>query len=169
MTLSAIVTAIADEGISVSKAGVCKFLKRYRETGTLDHKKGSSRPSKITPQIRDIIDNTMVGNDETTVKELKEKLEVETAKLSCSTVLRCRRSLGWTHRGSAYCQLIREGNKAKRLAWATQYLPEASTGFNNVIYTDESSVQLEAHRQHSCHRIGQPPCLKPRYSVTNHQ
>ena len=32
--------------------------------------------------------------------------------VSESTVLQCRTMLGWTWRGSAYCQLIREGNKS---------------------------------------------------------
>jgi len=49
-------------------------------------------------------------------------------------------SLGWTFRGSAYCQLIRDVNKEKRLdfAWA-----HSSDNFGNVIFTDECSVQLE--------------------------
>ena len=34
--------------------------------------------------------------------------------LSLRTVLRCRSSLGWTFRGSSYCQLIREANMVFR-------------------------------------------------------
>ena len=49
-------------------------------------------------------------------------------------------SLGWTFRGSAYCQLIRDANKRKRLEWARQY---ASDDFEDVIWADEASVQLE--------------------------
>ena len=45
-------------------------------------------------------------------------LKLNGHNLSVSTVLRCRKMLGWTCRGSVYCQLIREGNKVKRLEWA---------------------------------------------------
>ena len=34
--------------------------------------------------------------------------------------------------------------------------------FDDVIWSDETSVQLECHRRHSFHKQGQPPKLKPR-------
>ena len=53
-------------------------------------------------------------------------------------------SSGWTFRGSAYCQLIRDVNKEKRLEWALQYKND------KVIYTDECTVQMESHRRFCC-------------------
>ena len=68
-----------------------------------------------------------------------------------ATILRCRKQLGWTFRGSAYCQLIRKANKAKRLEFARRHLHEAEAGFNDVIFSDEATaratVQLESHRK----------------------
>ena len=49
----------------------------------------------------------MQADDETTAVELKRKLEAIGIKLFLSTMLRCRRALGWIYRGPAYCQLIR--------------------------------------------------------------
>lgn len=50
----------------------------------------------------------------------------------------------------------------KRLQFAIEYLPEIeASGFDNVIWTDESSIQLESHRRHS-YRKGEPAVLKPR-------
>ena len=49
--------------------------------------------------------------------------------VSLQTILRCRSALGWTFRGSAYCQLIRRENKVKRLAWACEYQSEVDGGF----------------------------------------
>ena len=74
--------------------------------------------------------------------------------------------MGWTRRGTAYCQLIRGPNKEKRLAWAKQYLHEAAGGFLDVIWTDECTVQMETHRRFCCRKIGQPPRNKPRYTST---
>ena len=58
-----------------------------------------------------------------------------------------RKALGWTFRGSAYCQMIRDANKVKRLEWARAYASEADTGFLDVILTDETSIQLESHHR----------------------
>ena len=43
--------------------------------------------------------------------------------------------------------MIREANKLKRLEWAQEYVHEAEVGFLNVIFTDETSIQLEPHRR----------------------
>ena len=85
-------------------------------------------------------------------------------QISIWTILRCRKILGWTFRGSAYCQLIRTENKQKRLQWARKNLDEAEDGFDNVIFSDESSVQLESHKRYCCRKKGLPPKNKPRYT-----
>lgn len=64
--------------------------------------------------------------------------------IALSTILRCCTALGWIFRGSAYCQLIRDANKTKRLAFAQTYKDDE---FNDVIWTDECTVQLENHRR----------------------
>jgi len=83
-------------------------------------------------------------------------------KISISTVLRCRKELGWTYRGSAYCQLIRHANKEKQLEWAKKYLDEAEDGFTDVIWSDESSIQMETHKRYCYRKEGCAPKNKPR-------
>lgn len=81
--------------------------------------------------------------------------EIEYVTIVC----RCRTSLGWTFRGSAYCQMIREANKVKRLEWA---LNNQTDDFNDVIWSDECTIQLENHRRFCCHKLGQAPKPKPK-------
>ena len=57
----------------------------------------------------------MQQDDETTAYQLRRMLVEKGVQISLRTVLRCRTTLGWTFRGSAYCQMIREENKVKRL------------------------------------------------------
>ena len=64
-------------------------------------------------------------------------------KLSLSTVCRARRDLGWVSSVPRYCQLIREVNKEKRMKWCQDLSP--NDDFENVIWTDGCSVQLERH------------------------
>ena len=62
--------------------------------------------------------------------------------------------LGWTFQGSRYCQLI--SNKLKHLEFAQKYVSNNET-FCNVIWSNETSVQLECHRKQ-----GQAPSIKAR-------
>ena len=59
----------------------------------------------------------MRSDDETSAVQLHLMLVARGYELSLATILRCRTSLGWTFRGSSYCQLIRHANKTKRLQW----------------------------------------------------
>ena len=101
----------------------------------------------------------MREDDETTAIQLFYLLQTKGYSISLTTIFRCRNSLGWTFRGSAYCQLIREANKTKRLDWARAHINDK---FEDVVWTDESTVQLETHRRFCCHKKGERPKNKPR-------
>lgn len=153
---------LREEGISVTRGGIHKFLCGYKITHTIGRKSGSGRPSKITAEVKALVDQQMLLDDETTACQLHQLLLQNRHYISLRTILRCRTELGWTFRGSAYCQLIRGVNKEKRLEWAHSNLAEANSGFQNVIWTDESSIQLETHRRHSYRKLGDAPKCKPR-------
>ncbi len=149
-----------NDGISVSRYGVAKFLKVYQTTGTIERRAGSGRISSVTWEIKELVEQKMKEDDETTATQLHSMLVVNGITISLRTVLRCRTTLGWTLHGSAYCQLIRQVNKEKRLLWAQQHATEA---FGDVIFTDETTVQLENHRRFCCRKEGERPKPKPRY------
>lgn len=59
--------------------------------------------------------------------------------------------------------MIRHQNKHKRFIWvADNYVEMLENGFEDVIWTDETTVQLESHRRHSYRKIGESATLKPR-------
>ena len=151
---------LLEEGICVSREGLHKFLIKFSERGCMLRRPGSGRPSKVTAEVKRIVDEQMDRDDETSAHQLHVLLLRNGYNISLKTVLRCRRSLGWTFRGSSYCQLIRDVNKKKRLEWALQ---NKDDDFLDVIYTDESSIQLESHRRFCCRKKGCAPRLKPRY------
>ena len=156
---------LLEEGLRASRVGIAKFLKKYQETGSIAGRPGLGRPSKITAEIKALVEQKMREDGETTAVQLHAMLRERGYSISLRTILRCRTSLGWKFRGSKYCQLIREVNKAKRLEWAQQYITESfepAEVFNDVIWTDECSVQLESHRRFCCRKRGEPPKNKPR-------
>jgi len=76
----------------------------------------------ISEEVKRIVEEQMRKDDETTASKLHVLLLQLGHRLDLRTVLRCRTSLGWTFRGSAYCQLMRAVNKQKRLEFAREQL-----------------------------------------------
>ena len=148
-----------EDHIQSTKQGVRQFLKRYQETKTIARKPGSGLPPKLSPQLQKLIEDTMRSNDETTATQLQAMLASKDIYVSLATIVRNRLSLGWTYRGSAYCQLIREANKQKRFDWARAHIGD---DFSNVIWTDETTVQIETHKRFCYRKEGETPRLKPR-------
>ena len=81
-------------------------------------------------------------------------LEGTGTTVSPCTARKGRRMLGWSWRGTAYCQLIRAANRVKRLEWARENI---GMSFERVIWTDETTVQMESHHRFCCRRRGQKP------------
>ena len=109
------------------------------------------------------IDKALLENDELTSRQLRDMLRSKYPGLSMSlsTVERARRDLGWVITTPKYCQLIREGNKHKRLEWC-QRMVQTNEQFEDVIFTDESSVQLDSHRKRCYRKRSEPRKLKAR-------
>ena len=145
---------LAREGIKCSRRGIHGFLRTFEETGLILRVPGSGRPSKITREVKEFVERQMELDNETTAYQLHELLVRAGYNISLSTILRCRLSLGWMFRGSAYCQLIREANKAKRLQFAQDHLNDT---FQDVLWTDECTIQMESHRRFACRKKGQAP------------
>lgn len=101
------------EGIKADRTGILKFLKRYEHSGTIRRLPGSGRISKVTEEIKTFVEEQMRKDDETTAVQLFKLLNDKGYSIFLRTVLQCRVSLGWTFRGSSYCQLIRTVNKEK--------------------------------------------------------
>jgi len=59
--------------------------------------------------------------------------------------------------------MIRDINKEKRLGWAREHLGDL---FDDMIFTDETSIQMETHGFFCCRKQGQAPRLKPKYVYT---
>ena len=158
--VSAIVECLVlEDGIRTTKQGVRQFLKRYAVYKTIARKPGSGLPPRLSPEVQQLIEDAMRADDETTATQLQGILASQQIYVSLATIVRNRLELGWTYRGSAYCQLIRHVNKQKRLDWAQKYMHDS---FEDVIWSDETTVQLETHRRHCYRKEGERPQLKPR-------
>jgi len=99
-------------------------------------------------------------------KRLQEKLDVN---MSTSVINRERQRMGWVQTSTRYCEMIRAENKEKRLFFCTDILVHKEE-FNDVIFTDESTVRCERFLAKQFRRVGEPsePKPKPKHPLAVH-
>ena len=102
-TATTIAKKLQEETIYVTQVGVHKFLCVYKATHTINCRSGSGHPSKNTAEIRKLVDQQMIKDDDTTAYQLHQLLLRNQHHILLSTTLRCSNELGWTLQGSAYC------------------------------------------------------------------
>ena len=158
-SIAEIVDALKKEDIITCRQTVWRLQRHLDAHGSITPLPKSGRPTKLPGRVLQSIENSMQRDDETTGKELVSTVNRGGVSVSTTTALKAQRLLGWTRRGTAYCQLIRAPNRTKRLEWARQNFGGT---FEDVIWTDETSVQMETHRRFHCYKRGQKPRYKPR-------
>ena len=152
---------LKSEGLLVSFASVTRIIKKLQLTGSVANLPRSGRPTKLSAEAKAFIDQQMRHNDETTSNQIRKKLAKYGVVVCSSTVRRCRKKQGWTLQWTAYCQLIRDPNKAKRLKYA-QRIIESGDSFDNVIFSDECSVSLQQYRRTCYRKVDEPTKRKPK-------
>ena len=100
-------------------------------------------------------------DDETTAHQLHRLLQSRGYKISlCTAVLRCRRSLGWTFRGSAYCNV----NKQK---WAKANIMDAILktfcGLMSVVSKWRATGDFAAGKSETLQSLSQGTCTGPTF------
>ena len=91
---------------------------KYQQHGVITDLSQSSHTPKLSSEQIKFIDNTMAGN------ETKYRVGVNKTEV--------------------HSQLVRAVNMEKRLSWCKQQISAKET-FDNVIFTDGCSVQLDNH------------------------
>ena len=157
-----IVKILEQEGVKTSRNSVSSFIMRYKRTGSINDAQRSGRKGIISQDDINFIDEKMKQNDELTLAELQKLLKDErNVSVSASTIRYSRRKLGWKHERSRYCQLIRNHNKMKRLVFALKAMKEKD-GFEDVVFTDETSVEIQQFTRYCFRKNGSEPKRKGR-------
>ena len=77
------------DGLDVSVFGVSKFIKHYQEMGSIARKPGSGRLSKATSRVKELVEEQMQWDDETTATQLHSFLITKRINISLKTLLHC--------------------------------------------------------------------------------
>ena len=163
-SVPAIKQRLLEEDICVSTVAIYSLLKKNEHLNTIVYRPRRHVAKKLDEEKLRFIDEALAANDELTARWLLLMLQDKWPDFSASlsTIKRARKEdLGWIKSKPKYCQLIRVANKQKRLDWCQQMLNDKET-FDNVIFSDESSVQLDHHGRLCFRKVGHPRKLKPK-------
>lgn len=160
--------SLQKEEIKLGRKTIRDIILRYNKTHSLQPRHRFGRqPKTMNPTVLQEVESYMRLNDEATNAEIKNHLANIGIYISITSIRRVKKFLGWTYQTPGYCQLIRHINKTKRVDWANRNLLE---NFDNVIWSDETSVWLEKHKHRNYHKKGESKKPKPRakYPVKVH-
>lgn len=140
---TAIMEHLKKESVTVSLEGIRLVIKRYLDTGSVRHRTRSGRCKSYGSDIKTLIDDLMTQNQELTApglnKIIKQKTGVDVPE---STIRRLRQDLGWVQCRTVFRPMIRLVNQEKRLEFCCELLRN-NEKFEDVIFTDECTVQIE--------------------------
>lgn len=89
-------------------------------------------------------------NAQTVQLKIKDDFGID---LGLTTIRRARRRMGWTFSATRFCPMLKERNKDARLRQASEW-KESGEWFDNVLFTDETTVALEHFARQSFHKKG---------------
>ena len=171
-SLNKIQSRLEEESIVVSKTSICILIRKYKLTGSVADFRPIPPPRKLKEEHYRFIDDCMAADQELSITKLYRFFREKYPEVSVSesTVKRARRELGWVAKKTRYCALISDKNKAARLEWCKKQIESKDLEFENVVWSDECTVQLESHRLVTFRKEGQPVTyrMKPKHPPKVH-
>ena len=113
---------------------ICRFLKRYRESGSLENKRRSGRPKKLTRVLR--------GNRMASLVDITNNFNNDSQIGVCKrTIQRCLHRCDFRKPGIRKKMGVRAVNRVRRVSWARTKLGwTVHENWRNVIFSDEMSI-----------------------------
>ena len=142
-SISTIVKRLEEKNIFITHPSVYQLMWKFWSTGKIKNFPWRKQPLKLTDELFQVINSELTKNDEINSWQLQSSLKGRYPSLNVSlqTIRHVHKKLGWVSTKPYYCQLIRDLNKRKHYLWC-QYLQRSNEKFENVIFTDECTVQL---------------------------
>lgn len=160
-----------EEGLKVDRETVRNTVSRWNNHKTVFDLPRRKVKGKLAEEHLTFIDNIINENREITSVGIKRELERRFGlSVHISTIKRVRKNkLNWVCSKPRYCQLIRNKNRETRLEYARGCL-ERKDLFENAIFTDESSIEIENTARLQFRRHDELPTLvgKPKHPLKVH-
>jgi transposase len=132
-----------------------KNLKKLKETGTIEHKGGNGRPSKVTQTFSRSIGQVIRRNNAVSTRQLAVKLrETHNASISHHTVWRHIKKKNYKSSVPIGTPMLTARHIETRMAWAQFHMND---DWSRTIFTDETAFDLFRNKIRRWHKDGQRP------------
>ena len=161
-TPAQIVKKLAEEDIVTTRRTVTRRIFCWTKGAGLVDQRRSGRPSVITKNIAEYMDKMLEKDEELSSTEIHRLIARKFGKkIPTQTIRRyLRQKLQWVVVRTKTGPMISDINKVKRMEFAKQCIAAKDT-FDDVIWSDESSVQLVRHTRTVRVKVGKQQQYKP--------
>ena len=161
-TPAQIVRELAKEDIVTTRHTVTRQIFCWTMGAGLADQTWSGLPSVVTKKMAEFMDKRLEEDEELSATELHRLIARKFGKkVSMQTIRRfLRQKLHWVAVKTKTGPMISDRNKIKRMEFAKQCIA-AKDSFDDVIWTDEISVQLVRHTRTVRVKVGKEPQYKP--------
>lgn len=130
-------------------------LKKLGETGTIEHKGGNGRPSKVTQTISRSIGQLVRRNSAVTTRQLAIKVqETHNISISHTNIWRHMVKKGYNNAIPLSTPMLTSGHIEARKAWAQAHLND---NWDRTIFTDETAFDLFRNKVTRWYKNGERP------------
>lgn len=129
--------------ISRSRSTIQRTIDRFRNSGQVESKARSGRPSKLSVRDKRVIKRMVDQNHFTTARMISSELETHhNTKVHPETVRRTIVRNGFKSCTPRKKPLVNKVNRQKRLAFAKEYVNKPPEFWHRVIFSDESKYNI---------------------------
>jgi transposase len=130
-------------------------LKKLRETGSVEHKKGNGRPSKVTQSVSRAVGQNVRRNATISTRQLASKVQgTQDLSISHVAVWRHMKKKGYQSSLPLGTPMLTQRHIEMRKAWAEAHLHD---NWGRTIFTDETAFDLFRNKVRRWHKSGAKP------------
>ena len=131
----------------LSVSTVRNIVRKWKTTGTVQVKARSGRPRKISDKQRRRMVRTVKVNPQSSSKDLQHHLAADGVTVHRSTIQRTLHKEMLYGRVMHKKPFLRTRHKQSRLRYAKAHLDKPASFWNEVLWTDETKVELFGHNK----------------------
>ena len=172
-SITAIRRELLRQNVNVSYGAVRYHVNRYRngriDENMLDNIDEQSNLLCVTTEDVNAVRRALENDPFQSSRDILRLLQSRGTSISQESARNVISAAGFTYANTRYCQMIRESNQLKRLEFCNRLI-DSNDALEDVIFTDETSVQLNqnvnvSYRKKSAARTMKP---KPKHPLKVH-
>jgi len=144
---------------------VRSFIKKYKKTGNIENLPRPGRPPIATQRQKRLLIREVMKNRRAPLRELTANVGLNVTTTTASNYLH---EAGIKSHVAAKKPFISDENQKKRLIWCKEHINWNISEWNNIIWSDESSVEIgeSSRRELVWRKVGERynlNCLRPTF------